>query len=121
MADLSGREHRILDVSNWRDNRYKDAGIHVNEEKQARCSAVFCEWTISANTEHGGKSPFPYGLYILEGKADELQNPPQELATGAFLEVIPCDRPDRRAAKLTWNETGTEATFSFAALASWWA
>lgn len=118
MADLTGREHRLLDLSTWRDNRYKGAGIHVSEEKQARCSAVFCEWIINTNTELGGKSPFPYGLYILNGQADELSNPPQELLNAGFLEVIPCDRPDRRAARLSWNETGTEATFSFAALAS---
>jgi hypothetical protein len=118
MADLSGREIRLFDLSSVRDSRYKGAGIHVDDVKRARCSAIFCEWIVSANTAHGGKSPFPYGLYMLDGKTEEIQDPPQELTEGAFLEVIPCDRPDRRAAKLTWNETGTQAEFSFAALSS---
>lgn len=118
MADLTGRENRLLDVSNWRDSRYKGAGVSVSADKQGRASAAFCEWIISANTAHGGNSPFPYGLYVLQGQADALSNPPQELLEGAFLEVVPCDRPDRRAVRLKWNEVGNEADFSFAALAS---
>lgn len=118
MADLTGREHRLLDVSKVRDNRYKGAGIRVNEDDQARCTAVLSEWIVTANTAHGGTSPFPYGLHLLEGKADEIQDLPADLVGVPFLEAIPCDRPDQRAAKFTWNESGTEAWFSFVPVAS---
>lgn len=80
----------------------------------ARCTATLSEWITKANTAHGGSSPYPYGLYLLNGDPADLQDPPKELVEGPFLEVIPCDREDCRAAKLTWNETGTEAGFSFA-------
>lgn len=117
MADLNGREDRVMDLSKVRDNRYKGGGIRVNENNRARCSAIMCEWIMSANTAHGGTAPFPYGLFLLEGKAAGIQDLPEELREVSFLEVVPCDRPDRRAAKLMWNETGTEAEFSFVALA----
>jgi hypothetical protein len=118
MVDLTGREHRLLDLSKVRDNRYKGAGISVSDDNRARCTAELCQWIISANTDHGGTSPFPYGLYMLEGDPKEIQDLPADLKETPFLEVIPCDRPDRRAAKLTWNEAGTEAQFSFVALAA---
>lgn len=118
MADLSGREHRLLDLSKVRDNRFKGAGIRVNDNGWARCSAIFSEWITSANTAHGGTSPFPYGLYVLKGDAQGITDLPEELAGVPFMEVVPCDRPDRRAAKLTWNESGTEAEFSFISVAS---
>lgn len=116
--DLSGREHRLLDLSKVRDNRYKGSGIHVNEDKRARCTAEVSEWISEANTARGGTTPFPYGLYLFEGSHADLPQSSAELGKGPFLEMIPCDRPDRRAANLTWNEAGTEAEFSFAALAT---
>ncbi|HEY3365725.1 MAG TPA: hypothetical protein VGK74_11775 [Symbiobacteriaceae bacterium] len=118
MVDLSGKENRLLDLSKVRDNRYKGAGIRVNESNWARCSALFSEWIVSANSAHGGTSPFPYGLYFLEGKVEDIADFPAELRDTPFLEAIPCDRPDRRAAKLTWNESGTEAEFSFVQVAA---
>lgn len=118
MANLKGREQRILDVSQVRDGRYKGAGFRVNEEGRARCSAVFSEWIVTANTEHGGTSPFPYGFYVFQGEPSEVSDLPQDLVSAPFLEVIPCDRPDRRAVKLNWSEAGAEAEFSFTALSS---
>lgn len=118
MADLSGREHRLLDPSKVRDGRYKGAGIAVGENKEARCTAELCEWIASANTAHGGTNPFPYGLYVFEGDPNEIPDLPADLENVPFLEVLPCDRKDRRAAKLTWNETGTAAEFSFVAFLS---
>lgn len=118
MADLTGREQRLLDLSKVRDSRYKGAGIRVNEDDWARCSSLLSEWIVMANTAHGGTSPFPYGGYFLEGKAEGIQDFPADLNGVPFLELIPCDRPDRRAAKFTWNQSGTEAEFSFVALAS---
>ncbi|MFZ5817305.1 MAG: hypothetical protein ACOY93_18740 [Bacillota bacterium] len=117
MTELGGRERRLLDLSQVKDGRYKDAGIYVNEDNWARCTAVLAEWIGQANTERGGTSPFPYGIFLFQGEAAELQEPPEVLRSGPFLEMIPCDRPDRRAAKLAWNEAGTECGFSFAGLA----
>lgn len=71
-----------------------------------------------ANTAHGGTSPFPYGLYLLHGDPANIADLPADLKEVPFLEAVPCDRGDRRAAKLVWNETGTEAEFSFVALAT---
>lgn len=118
MTDLAGRESRLLDLSQVRYGRSKGTGIHVNENNWGRCSAALSEWISNANTQHGGTTPFPYGLYLLNGQIEALQDPPPDLADGPFLELLPCDRPDRRAAKLTWNESGTEASFSFTALAN---
>lgn len=118
MAGLKGREHRFLDLSKVRDARYKGAGIHVNESNWGRCTAALCEWIAEANTTRGGTSPFPFGIYFFEGDVAAIQDPPPELAAGPFLELIPCDRPDRRAAKLSWNEAGSEAGFGFAPLAT---
>lgn len=117
MPDLGGRERRLLDLSQVKDARYKEAGIHVNESNWARCTAVLSEWIGQANTQRGGTSPFPYGIYLFQGDADELHEPPEVLKTGPFMEMVPCDRADRRAAKLTWNEAGTECGFSFASVA----
>jgi hypothetical protein len=118
VSNLSGREHRLVDLSKVKDGRYRGAGIFVDAEKRARCSAQLCEWITYANTVYGGTSPFPYGVYILNGDAGALQDPPADLQEGPFLELLPCDRPDRRAARLVWNEAGTEAEFGFASLAS---
>jgi hypothetical protein len=118
MPNLDGREHRLLDLSKVRDSRFKGAGIYVSEDNSARCTAIFSEWIASANTAHGGTSPFPYGLYILQGDLTTLADPPEVLKEGPFLEVIPCDRADRRAVRLNWNEGGTEAKFGFAPLAA---
>lgn len=118
MADLKGRESRLLDLSQVRDNRYKGAGFRVNENGRARCSALLSEWIVTANTEHGGTSPFPYGLYILNGEPSEVDDLPSELASVPFLEVVPCDRPDRRAVKLIWSDAGAEAEFSFVNVAT---
>lgn len=117
MVDLRGRENRLLDLSRVRDNRFKGMAIRVSDNNWARCTSEFCEWIIHANTAHGGTSPFPYGLHFLQGNAADIQGFPAELAGVPFLEVIPCDRADRRAAKLVWNEAGTESGFSFVALA----
>lgn len=118
MAGLKGREGRLLDVSGVRDNRYNGAGIRVGENGRGRCGAVFCDLITDANTEHGGTSPFPYGFFALTGDPAQVDGLPSDLNSVPFLEVIPCDRPDRRAVKLTWNNTGTEAEFSFVAIAS---
>ncbi len=118
MADPGDRERRILDLSQVKDARYKGAGIHVSEDNWARCTAVLAEWIGQANTEHGGTSPFPYGIFFLDGDVAALNDAPEELKSGPFLEMRPCDRRDKRAARLTWNESGTECGFGFAALAA---
>jgi hypothetical protein len=116
MSDLTDREHRLLDPSQLKDSRRKGPGIHVSDNNWGRCTADLSESIARVSTARGGANPYPYGLYFLNGDAAALQDPPKELVEGPFLEVIPCDREDRRAIKLTWNETGTEAAFSFALL-----
>ncbi|HYF93075.1 MAG TPA: hypothetical protein VD969_12625 [Symbiobacteriaceae bacterium] len=117
MPDLSGRLDRLMDLSKVRDSRYKSMGFSVNDDNRARCTAELCEWILSANGAHAGTSPFPYGLFFLKGNPGAIPSLPPDLARTPFMEVLPCDRIDPRAAKLTWNEIGTEAEFSFAQLA----
>lgn len=118
MPNLKDRLDRAYNLSEVRDKRYKDAQIVVNERNLGRLSAELCEALIEANTAHGGKNPVPHGLYFLPGDLALIQDPPAELQNVAFLEVAPADRPDPRAARLSWNETGTQATFQFTAVAN---
>lgn len=118
MTDVKGREHRLLDLSKVKDNRYKGAGIHVNESNWGRCTSELCAWIAEANSARGGTTPFPYGLYLFQGDVAGLVSLPEGLGKGPFLEMIPCDRQDPRAARLSWNESGTEAGFGFAGLAA---
>lgn len=116
--NLGNREHRLVDVSKVKDARYKGAGIHVGDDNWARCTAELSETIRTMSTAREGTTPYPYGIYLFRGEANQIPNPPPVLLQGPFLELLPCDREDRRAVKLTWNASGTEASFSFAALAA---
>lgn len=119
MPDFNARLNRAYDLSKVKDDRYRGAGFNVTRNR-ARCSTVLCEALIAANTAHGGKSPYPYGLLLLEGDLSIVSDPPANLRGVSLAEILPVDTEDPRAAKLTWNQSGTEATFSFASISNLW-
>lgn len=117
MPDIVERLKRAYDLSKIKDDRYKGAGFSVYENR-GRCTSVLCEGLVEANTALGGKTPFPYGLMFLQADLSIVADPPADLQNVPLAEILPVDTEDPRAAKLTWNQSGTEATFSFASVAN---
>lgn len=117
MATIESLLHRLINVSQFRDNRFRGAGMRVDDRNQAHLSTELALMVREVNTDHGGTSALPWGLYFLEGDLADLQDPPDEVKDTPFIEVIPCDRADPRALQLYWNEGGTKVRLTFTAVA----